>query len=977
MKSGIPWSVKGIEPGAREAAKDAARRSGLTLGEWLNTIILEQVDEAGAARPQPSPAPPKERFASIAEELALMGAQRPQPASSRHFDFVPPQQNAIDFDSVIDRIQNNERYLAEALGSINERIAAITTQLGKQMEPAQIHPDTTADYEALATALRNIIGHLEISERRTHDALTSVQERLQSLDAATQTEAGDHAARLQNLENVVAEFTERVGRQLGEQTLETSHALHSELVQIAERVEALQASSNNLRDEAKSAALEAVKAEIGEIERHMQSLASHAQSGLKQSTESRGDIARLQTDLARLKADIGQVNQRIDEIKGEAATQHDIQFLRKLVEELSAHVARLPAGDIEQRLSDTARRISDIEIRGRALPQIDEVAQRIQELEERLVQERPGAGLQQELDELRELILRTNDRLAGTEDRLSSVGTIERSVSQLFQALEDNREDVPEIAEEAARRVVQELLREQSQIAANAPGDVQALEEALGALRQQCTEMDQQTEETFGALHDTMEEIINKLTSLEAGQHASVEAAGASAGSAAQPPPPVAARSGEPLIMEAAPQAWQTAVQEHLAKVQVDLEDDDPRREPGLQPELAASPEDPAGDLFVEAEEAHSEHTPYAAASARFSPEDDDDFIAAARRAAQAAAQGSRLGIGRLPFSGSQSEGRKAPVKGGFTKFSFSLFRRPPALKPRHPRGVAEDIAAAADSTTLPPETGRRRLLLAALLLLAAVSAYALRGQKETPPPRELPRSETQQPAFAVAPEKSSLLQPERGFGQPLALAAAIGSPGLRAAAENGQPEAQFVIAGRYSDGSHVGQNHTEAAKWYHRAARQGLAPAQFRLAAHFERGTGVEKDLAKARFWYRAAAAQGNVKAMHNLAVLLMDPEKPDHMGAAQWFAEAAGYGLRDSQYNIGLLYERGLGVEENAAEACFWFLAAAAQGDPDALAKARAIENSLPTALQKAARDRLQKWKAKNLERDANVVSLALAQS
>ena len=40
-----PWSVKGIEPKAREIAKDLARRSGMTLGEWLNTIIMEDGDD--------------------------------------------------------------------------------------------------------------------------------------------------------------------------------------------------------------------------------------------------------------------------------------------------------------------------------------------------------------------------------------------------------------------------------------------------------------------------------------------------------------------------------------------------------------------------------------------------------------------------------------------------------------------------------------------------------------------------------------------------------------------------------------------------------------------------------------------------------------------------------------------------------------------------------------------------------------------
>ena len=52
MKPGIPWSVKGIEPEVREAAKHAARKAGMTLGEWLNTVILDQSDD-----PQPENPP--------------------------------------------------------------------------------------------------------------------------------------------------------------------------------------------------------------------------------------------------------------------------------------------------------------------------------------------------------------------------------------------------------------------------------------------------------------------------------------------------------------------------------------------------------------------------------------------------------------------------------------------------------------------------------------------------------------------------------------------------------------------------------------------------------------------------------------------------------------------------------------------------------------------------------------------------------
>src|SRR5690606_1026238 len=58
MSASAPWSVKGIDPKAREIAKDLARRSGMTLGEWLNTMILEGEEEDGvvplARRPHAS-----------------------------------------------------------------------------------------------------------------------------------------------------------------------------------------------------------------------------------------------------------------------------------------------------------------------------------------------------------------------------------------------------------------------------------------------------------------------------------------------------------------------------------------------------------------------------------------------------------------------------------------------------------------------------------------------------------------------------------------------------------------------------------------------------------------------------------------------------------------------------------------------------------------------------------------------------------
>src|SRR5262245_35881788 len=42
MKSGVPWQVQGVRPQARETAREAARRSGMSVGEWLDNLILDR-----------------------------------------------------------------------------------------------------------------------------------------------------------------------------------------------------------------------------------------------------------------------------------------------------------------------------------------------------------------------------------------------------------------------------------------------------------------------------------------------------------------------------------------------------------------------------------------------------------------------------------------------------------------------------------------------------------------------------------------------------------------------------------------------------------------------------------------------------------------------------------------------------------------------------------------------------------------------
>ncbi|HEY8332924.1 MAG TPA: hypothetical protein VIQ05_03940, partial [Tardiphaga sp.] len=51
MNSRVSWSVEGIEPTVRERAEAAARRAGMSLGDWLNSTIGESSTSFSSPNP--------------------------------------------------------------------------------------------------------------------------------------------------------------------------------------------------------------------------------------------------------------------------------------------------------------------------------------------------------------------------------------------------------------------------------------------------------------------------------------------------------------------------------------------------------------------------------------------------------------------------------------------------------------------------------------------------------------------------------------------------------------------------------------------------------------------------------------------------------------------------------------------------------------------------------------------------------------
>lgn len=1034
MKPGIPWSVKGIEPDVREAAKQAARRSGMTLGEWLNSTILDSAEgttadplarDFGADDSAARAVPPRSmhalertatRLEDIAEQLARLSRRDAETAAR----FAPaPEQRGPDQETlnrILTRVDSNERQTVEAFTAVNDRLSVLGRQIAQAGKTRDARPEDSPGFQALEKAVRNIVEHMEASEKRNRDNFKTLHERLSSMSQraaiAPQDQVSRAAPALSQLENRLSELARRV------ESSESSRShsalpdlLKSELTELANRIDTVRDTAESLAKRAQTQAVQTSQQELRAIEQRIVGLVKEAQQSLVGQVPAPADMQRLRGEIERL-------NARIDDAQRAQASGGDVMALRAAVEQLSTRVAQgpdmRPLAEMDRRILDITQRLEQTQAQTRNLPQVNELERRIAELDNRLSEAEHGRGAPA-AGELEERLSDIAQRVERTEQQLSSLETIERAVNQLFDAIEKQRGWTEQVAESAANRMAQHMLSQQPAMPQlSAAPEIQALQDGLQAVRSAAEQADNRNQETLVAVHDTLEQIVTKLAELETaaiGQRVAAVAAPVAEAAAA---PAAAVSTGWQVAESLSPQPEEQPVNNPFDAAPASLAAEEP------QPALSSAP----------AQEEITLNNPFAPAADSSTPDTAgpaaDDFIAAARRAAQASVQPKSLLGGLAPGAGKPGKD-KAPKdksqKRGF--LSFSSRRKDNAAKPAAAPLSATPVPGKAEQ----PENKRRKLLLMGLVLLAAVSAFTfnLMGQAQKAanpvapvtitPPVEQPQSSLAPQDFAPAAPSAPAAAPASPAAQsqsmldgglqetdplltgslPSSMAETpsvadvvqgtqpapqaslppkeIGTMALREAAANGNGDAQFVIATRYLNGeSGVKQDYAKAAYWYGKAAAQGLAPAQYRLGTLYERGLGVAKDLDAALGWYERAAGLGNIRAMHNAAVLSAgsDSRAPDYKRAYKWFSLGAAHGLKDSQFNLAVLLERGLGTKANPAEALFWYSVAGQQNDADANRRADTLAKSLSAADLQAVHARLKSWKPDVAPDTANTIAV-----
>ncbi len=944
MTSGAPWSVKGIDPKAREVAKDLARRSGMTLGEWLNRMILEdEGPEEITSQAYFEERPAKAYFETPrAREPVYSAIETPERPSRYEAPQHPGDEIgrvALALDRLTDRIEQSEGRTGLAIAgvehSVREAVARIEAAEREQiaiaarfeggieethseqlrlaerlrrMEKDAAGPRSAEAMHALEAALGKVATHLYEGEGRTRETLEALEKRI---DDVAGRESG--AAPAIDPGAVIEEVVAQVGARLTHAESRTAEALRG----LGEAFATLDGRLRTVEDGAAPAFEQRLESLAASLSARVE--ASRAEIAQKLQASADGRFDRMERTLGEMAEHVRQAEQTsaqaIERMGQEVLTIADTLNRRvQTAENRSAEA-------IEQVGGEVARIAQAVETRlGRAdtvhAEALERLGAEIGRITERLT-ERMGAAERrsaQAIDDVGEQVARVTERIQQRQERVSEEisDRIRQSEERTARLLAEARDTIDRGLAESQRRIAEQVA---------APARL-IREEPTEAFR----------EETFPGFGPA-EPVADPFTPQAFAPPAA--------------PSPFAAEPERPAFdaedFEAADDFARIdddAVIENEAIA--DSADEDLDRT--VHDEPPSEPFELSEDRAA-ADAAEDEDTDGVAVAAAFGtsradrldaedvePDDDLEYAAFDSEPAQVeepprplstreVIEQARAAARASANSGDPRKAKPKPAKAakgaGDKTSGFTLFSGFGA-RPKRRAGSSLQTALLI--------TGG-----AAFLSLGAAGIMIAGGEPQGELPKrvadslnlakggEIKTAEADTTPFGANPRVSVALAP-----QPLS------NPAQPASAQS--PE----LAGLYDEAVRtIEAGEPGGLEKLRQAANLGHSPSQFYLSKLYENGRGgVGKDLGEARRWTERAAQNGNRHAMHNLGIAYVDGKggPKNTTTAAQWFRRAADLGLVDSQYNLGALHEQGLGVSQNGAEAYKWYLIAARTGDEEA---------------------------------------------
>lgn len=911
MSAAAPWSVKGIDPKAREIAKDLARRSGMTLGEWLNSMIMEDGDEEEGYTPLP-------RRPHAAESFERRGRSRRLEDAYGSGDEAW-QRLSASVDAIAARLEAAERRSTVAIQGVDQAVAGLLRRLeaqdqggrqyGRRLDDIaeelreghrrlrkfeeEVGPRTLETFGKVESSIGALAGRLYDIEERQRTGVNELRQRMEAVEKAAGPGVG-------------SDLLAQVSARLDQAQARTTEALRGLERSFAGLDQRLRAAEGRIEPEGAR--------EAARFEKLAETLSRQVEANRAEMMR-RLDSAEAENRIDRVERAVLAIGEQVkaSEARSAKAVETMGREVLRIAENLNGRVARIESDGparLEQLGETLARKVEG------------DIGRLAQGLEQRLVaaDDRHALALEKLGGEITRISDRLSERIAQSERRsqqaLEDIGRrlvdsstrieqrYDRASGELAERMRLSEERTAALIAEARENI--ERRTTPAKVEAPAPAaepDWRAAAFPDAAFpdatfddpsfaEQQAWSAELAPPETGPAPAPAPEqpEILTADTVFDAvmrGPHAAEGAA---------PATPFGSREAAAAAAAAAPAATT-------------------RAQPfGAAPEPAAPPFAQAGFGGADVSDALAATAPEAfdAAGDEFSAETDFvDPRALRAAAAQGRAASTRQAIDAARAAMTQAE-PEAPGRSGFGLKRGGKSRLQERL----------DKQAGKDGGTVRKALGAS----AVAVVLTAGGALAF---------TELTGSIIAIPGAPAAPAVDEV--------QPIAALAVAPADLARGAELYEQATAQL-------DADDLAGVDT-----LRQAADLGYAPAQLHLAGLYQEGDrGLATDPVEARKLTRRAADAGDARGMHAYGMYLFDGVggPRNRSEALTWMLRAAERGLVDSQYNVARLLETGdEGIGPNPTQALKWYLVAARAGDGDAQTAAERLQAALPSGERERA--------------------------
>lgn len=469
-------AAKGIDQRAREAAREAARSEGLTLGEYLDRLM-----KTPAEGRQPN------------EVAAPAGMRRPRPSATEEA-----------LERLTRRIEATEARSAMAITGMDDAIHDLVGRL----------EDTQQTTAAIAGHVEGVIDQL----RETHDALKQKVRRLEEEDSQK-----DNLEALKALESALGKLASHVYEEnelAGQETQAIKGRVESGFMDIIERVEAMETrvetnrteTAEQIKQGVEQAALRAAGV-ARQVSERVDGLETEVQERLAALSEREERLEATETRVEAIETDVSSaldsLDMRFDQIQNrltlaETTTDSALKNLETTVSSLDERI-----GDVASKMDpDLASRLRS-EFEARFEDMMTSVRETVDSVRQELAEEisRAATGATEDaVSEMTETLGSVQERLEASEERQASA--IEK-VSEQVGALNDTFDSRLREVEERSDAATSEAVREEIERLGKTVSD--RIDELAEDLTQRVNDSEARSAEAIEQIGDQVAAANNRL----------------------------------------------------------------------------------------------------------------------------------------------------------------------------------------------------------------------------------------------------------------------------------------------------------------------------------------------------------------------------------------------------------------------------------------------------------------------------------